>query len=119
MELPSWAGALHVNMLKVLDIVELREGRLMELGVQNTGMFQETMDDFKDMDTCGKCSLHAPKERWKTMFATGQIWIQSVEPVVSHFDPTNGADRSVADSRVGNQRRSTPQDSRRCRIPAI
>ena len=98
MELQNWVGTLHERMVKVMDVAEAKEGRLMELDIRNAGMSQETVDDFKDMDrrlyqvfiscTKGEAKNHVcnPErsgfKAWKRM--------------VSHFDPRTGADRSVA-----------------------
>ena len=45
MELQNWVGSLHV-----MDVAEAKVGRLMELDIENAGMSQETVDDFKEMD---------------------------------------------------------------------
>ena len=50
MELQNWVGSLHDNMVKVMDVAHAEEGRLMELDTKKTGISQETVDDFKDMD---------------------------------------------------------------------
>ena len=49
--------------MKVMDVAEAKEGRLMELDIRNAGMSQETVDDFKDMD-------RTPKEKRGTPSAT-------------------------------------------------
>ena len=37
-------------MMKVMDVTEAKEGRLMELDIRNAGMSQETVDDFNEMN---------------------------------------------------------------------
>ena len=34
MELQDWVGSLHDNMMKVMDVAEAKEGRLMELDIR-------------------------------------------------------------------------------------
>ena len=50
MELQNWVGSLHDIMLKVMDVADAKEGRLMELDIKNAGLSQETVDDFKEVD---------------------------------------------------------------------
>ena len=50
MELRNWAGSLHDNMMRVMDVADTKEGRLMELETRKAGMSQETADDFNEMD---------------------------------------------------------------------
>ena len=38
-------------MVKVMDVGEAKEGRLMELDIRNVATSQETVDDFKEMDS--------------------------------------------------------------------
>ena len=37
MKLQSWVGSLHDNMMKVTDVAEAKEGRLMELDIRYAG----------------------------------------------------------------------------------
>ena len=37
-------------MVKVMDVAQAKEGRLMELDIKKTGISQETVDDFRDID---------------------------------------------------------------------
>ena len=71
MEVQSWVGSMHDNMMKVMDVAEAEEGRLVELDIKNAGMSQETVDDFQRKWTgdCTRCSFHAPKERRRTTYA--------------------------------------------------
>ena len=50
MDLQNGVGSLHDNMMKVMDVAEAKQGRLMELEIRNAGMSQETADDLKEMD---------------------------------------------------------------------
>ena len=68
-------------MMKVMDVAEANEGRLMELS-------QKTVDDFKEMDRT-RCSFHAPKEKRRTTYA-----------YLNDLDSRTGADRSVVYDRV-------------------
>ena len=36
--------------MKVMDVAEAKEGRLLKLDDRNAGITQETVEDFKDMD---------------------------------------------------------------------
>ena len=88
MELQSWVGSLHDNVMKVMDVAETKEGKLMELDTRNAGMSQETEDDFMHQ----RRSEELRMQPWK-------IGIQGVD-AKGHFDPRTGADRSVAYARV-------------------
>ena len=67
----NWVGSLHDNMMKVMDVAEAKEGRLMELDIRNAGMTLATVDDFKKWTgDCTKCSFHAPQEKRRTTYPT-------------------------------------------------
>ena len=89
--------------------------------LENAGMSQGTVDDFKEMDkrlyqvliscTKGEAKNHVcnlERSEFKS-------WRQ----IVSHFDPRTGADRSVACAQVTHpvSQSGHPQDPRRCRVP--
>ena len=63
MELQNWAGAMHDNMLKALELAEAKESRMAEMDVRNAKTSQEAVDDFKEM-------TRRRRERQRTMSAT-------------------------------------------------
>ena len=97
MELQSWAGALHDHMLKVMELVETKEGRMTEADVRNAGMSQDTISDLKEMDqwlyqlfvACTK------GEAQNCVSNTEGSGFKAWKQTVSHFDPRTGADRSA------------------------
>ena len=99
MEFQKWVGSLHDNMMRVMDVEETKEGRLMELDIRNAGMSQE---DFKEMDRrlyemLVSCTKKEAKNCVRNLERSGfKAWKQ----MVSHFDPRTGADRSVVYARV-------------------
>ena len=50
MELQNWAGAMHDNTLKALELAEAKEGGLTEMDVSIAGMSQEAVDNLEEMD---------------------------------------------------------------------
>ena len=46
----DWVGSLRDNMMKVMDVTEVKEGGLLELDIRNAGIPQETVDDFKEKE---------------------------------------------------------------------
>ena len=51
------------NTMKVMDVAEAKERRLIELDSRNAGRSQETVDDFTEMDwRVYQCSFHGPSE---------------------------------------------------------
>ena len=106
MELQNWVGSMHHNMMKVMDVAEASEGRLMELDVRNAGMSQQTVDDFKETD----------RKLYQVLisFTKGEANYYVCNPERSGFKawkPSTGADRSVANARV------THPGSQSCRVP--
>ena len=71
MEFKNLVGSLHDNKMRVNDVAETKERRLMELDIRNAGMPQETVDDFKKWTgDCTRCSTHAPRDKRRTTSAT-------------------------------------------------
>ena len=95
MELQNWVGAWHDHMLKVMELAETKEGRITEADVRNTGMSQDTINDFKEMDRrlyqlLVACTKGEAKNYGRNTERSGfKAWKQMVSP-----------DRSVAYSRV-------------------
>ena len=102
MDLQSWAGAVHDSMLKVLELADAKEGRMAEADVRSGGLNQESVDDFKELyrrlcQLLVECTKGEAKSYVSNPERSGfKAWKQ----VVSHIDPSTGADRSVAFSRV-------------------
>ena len=44
MELQNWVGSLHDNMMKVVNVAEPKESRLMELDVRSARISQATVE---------------------------------------------------------------------------
>ena len=95
MELQNWVGTLHDNMVKVMDVAQAKEGRLMELDSKKTGISQETVDDFKDMDRrLFQVLISCTKGEAKNCVCNPErsgfmAWKQMVR---GHFDPRTGSD---------------------------
>ena len=81
MELPTWAGALQDNRLKVLEPSEAKEGRMSEVDVGSAGVSQEAVDDFKRVgQPIVPVTRGVHEGRGKELrFQSREIWVQGVE----------------------------------------
>ena len=104
--------------MKVMEVEETKEGRLVELDVMNAGMHQETMH-CKEMDRrlYQKLIACTKGEAKKYVCNPERSRFKAFKQMVSHLDPKTSADRSVAYAPVTHPGSHSGQTSARHKAP--
>ena len=78
--------------MKVMEVTEANEGRLIKLDVRSAGMSQETVDDFKEIYRRPSQML-VPCTKGEAKNCVGNLerfGFTAWKQMVSHFDPRSG-----------------------------
>ena len=85
MELQNWAGAMHCNMLKALELAEAKEGRMTRRNESRSGGRLR-----RDGQTSVPASPGVHERRGKALrLQSGEIWVQGVEANGQSLPPKN------------------------------